>query len=115
MSTQITSIQKTGKTNDVLEFTQTAGPDGVCIQLTQGNGLTVNTPGYITLTLLDAYKTIDILASWIKTVTKNKADTIQKEIDRNEALKKTIFQDAVDCQHFINDLETLEIPLILLS
>ena len=121
MSTQIDTITKSGVKGTELTFVQSKGPKGVMIQLTQGLGgscltpLSEDEPSYIQLTMLDAYKTIDILAKWLKAVTEHKAAALQKEIDKNEQLKATILKDAVECQHFISDLKVLEIPIQLLT
>ena len=123
MSSVITKLENTGRKNknnkgNVLEFTSFwGGKSGQMIQLTQGFGcsqqLNIDEPGYIQLTILDAYKVINILTNWIKDKTKNKADILQLEIDKNKELKKTILKNIIECQQFIDDLKVLEIPLIL--
>ncbi len=133
MSEKICTIKNTGKravklhTEELdagadLDFTAFAGPQGRMIQLTQGFGggaaltsLDVDEVGHIQLTIRDAYETIESLANWIKDETEHKAITIQKQIDSDKALHKTIFKDAVDCQHFIEDLKILKLPLRLLG
>lgn len=119
MSTQIDTITKSGIKGTELTFVQFRGPNDIMIQLTQGFGnslplLNEDEPGYIQLTMLDAYKTIDILARWLKAVTERKAAVLQKEIDKNKQLKDTMIKDTIECQHFISDLKILDIPIRLL-
>ncbi len=121
------TLRGTGKTDHEqngldLSFASFAGSQGKMVQLTQGFGgaaamrsLDVDEPGYIQLTIKDAYEVLGVLAEWIKEETGNKAEQLQRKIDDNEALKKTIFKDAVECQHFIDDLKILEIPISLLG
>lgn len=119
MSKEITTITNTGKQHDrTLSLSQSCGPDGPILQLTQGfaNYLhDLDEPGFVQLTVTDAYHLTIALANWLKTVTHDRAETLQAEINRNQELQKTIFQDAVNCQRFIDDLQILRIPVRLLS
>ena len=114
MSTEIKNIN-TQKGD--LQFTQFSGG----IQLTQGFGGTTmgynnnDEPGFIQLSPIEVYKTIQILAQWLKEMTAKKAEELRAEIIKDQRLRKTIIKDAVDCQHFIEDLKVIEIPVRLLS
>jgi hypothetical protein len=122
MSTDIAVIANTGTDGNELVFTSFGGSKGATIQLTQGFGgaagmapIDRDEVGHIQLTVLDAYKTIKVLADWIKQTTERRAIKLQEEIDKNAELKETIFMDAVKCQRFIKDLKVLEVPLQLLK
>ena len=117
MSTEIAKIED-------IEITQFYGGDvsGVMLQLTQGFGgssalkpLQKDEPGYIQLTVTDAYKLIQVLIKWIKDLSRCEAEKLEKKIKENRKLEGTIFEDAVKCEHFIRDLEILDIPLHLLG
>ncbi|WP_295667774.1 hypothetical protein [uncultured Mucilaginibacter sp.] len=71
--------------------------------------------GYIQLNELECYKTIQILTRFLKERSSAKAEKLRKEIAANKLLEKTIFQDAVECERFIQDLKIIEIPLRLLE
>ena len=86
---------------------------GLCIQITGEN--CDKDLGYVGLTIRDAYELIGYLAMWIKGVSEQKAQALRAEIAKNEELEKTILSDAVECQHFIDDLKILDIPLKLLG
>ena len=120
MSTDLKTIKNTGKDKVDLTITAFGSKRGPMIQLTQGFGgacaltsLDTDEVGHIQLTIADAYQVIRELSIWIKDETKRKADQLQVKINNDERLKKTIFEDAVKCQHFIDDLKVLEIPLRL--
>ena len=117
MSTEITKI-------DDIEIAQFYGGDvyGVMLQLTQGFGgssvlepLQEDEPGYIQLTVTDAYKLIQVLTKWIKDLSRCEAEKLKRKIKENRKLEGTIFEDAVKCEHFIKNLEILDIPLSLLG
>ncbi len=124
MSTEIAKIEESGKKGTTLNVTQFYGGDkyGVMLQLTQGFGgcpaLKVSSksePGYILLTITDAYKLIQVLTKWIKDLSRCEAEKLKKKIKENRKLEGTIFEDAVKCEHFIKNLEILDIPLSLLG
>jgi hypothetical protein len=116
MGTDIATIKGTGRFMESdLTIKQFASKNGLMVQLTQGFGLTADEPKFIQLSTTDAYKLIVELAVWIKKTTCDRAKELQAEINKNGELKNTIFQDAVNCQKFIDDLEIIKIPLRLLS
>ena len=117
MSTEIAKI-------DDIEIAQFYGGDvsGVMLQLTQGFGgssallpFREDEPGYIQLTVTDAYKLIQVLTKWIKDLSRCEAEKLKRKIKENRKLEGTIFEDAVKCEHFIKNLEILDIPLSLLG
>lgn len=116
MSTRLKTIKGTGKGVD-LDITRYWGGDknGQMIQLTQGLGMERDEPGYIQLTSYDAYQVVIALTQWLKQIAEDKKNKIQEAIDENQALKKTILQDAVECERFIRDLEIIKVPLMLLG
>lgn len=124
MSTDRGIIKNTGRNgNTDLSISSFSGLEGKSmLQLTQGFGgcaglkqLDRDKPGYIQLSILDAYKVIIELTEWIKDDTQIKAKKLQKQINDNIELQKTIFSDSVKCQHFIDDIKIIEIPVKLLS
>lgn len=117
MSTLLTTIKDTGRDGVDLDVTRIAGKDHTAmLQLTQGIGIAgIDSPGYIQLTKLDAYRTIQELAKWLQSESRATADRLSGKIKQDQSLEKTLVQDAVDCEQFIRDLEILEIPLRLLG
>jgi len=87
------------------------------IQLTQGFGTIINAdePGFILLTVKDAYDVSIELIKWIKNVTHDRAETLKKEIKKHKELENTIIGEAVDCEKFIEELKIIEIPVRLLK
>jgi hypothetical protein len=116
MSTELSVI--TGNRPDI-SFTNYFGgkEKGEMLQISQGLGtqLDPDEPGFIQLTTLEAYQVIGHIANWLKEKTRNEAKKISSLISRQKELEKTILKDAVDCEHFIQDLKMLEIPVRLLS
>ena len=117
MSAEIAKIED-------IEIAQFYGGDvsGIMLQLTQGFGgssalkpLRKDEPGYIQLTVTDAYKLIQTLTKWIKDLSRCEAEKLKRKIKENRKLEGTIFEDAVKCEHFIKNLEILDIPLSLLG
>jgi hypothetical protein len=122
MSKELKTVSNTGKNNSDLQVTSFMAKDKPMIQLTQGFGgcaaisqLDTDEVGFIQLSILDAYKVIIELTSWIKIETERKAAILQEKIEKDKRLQQTIFEDAVECQHFIDDLKMIEIPLTLLG
>lgn len=112
MSKEIIVIENTGRDmSDDLHLSSFFGNEkvGVMLQINQPNN------GFIELSITDCYKLTIEIALFIKNRAHLCAIELQKEIDKNEKLKKTIFQEAVECEHFINDLKIIEMPLRLLS
>jgi len=122
MSEKIATLKNTGIGKDKeLDFCLFWSKEPM-IQLTQGFGgcsaiipEKVEEPGYIQLSIPHAYETIQILTKWIKNASKEKVKGLHYEISKNKELEKTIFQEIVECERFINDLELLEIPIRLLD
>lgn len=117
MSTEREIIENTGRKSVDLTVTEYWGGDknGVMLQLTQGLGGGEDEPGYIQLTKIDAYQMLISVSKWLQNRADADADELQRKIFANEQLRDTIFQDAVDCAHFIEDLKIIEIPLRLLG
>ena len=118
MSTNIATVKTTGRNGDAdLVFTEFSSRQGCMLQITQGLGTQINndTPGFIQLTPRDAYLLLQKVALWLKNTAHEKAKKLEEQIERDTELKKTIFQDAVECEHFIADLKLIEIPLQLLG
>lgn len=119
MSSHFKTIKDTGKDRRDLTLTSTFGGDsfGEMLQITQGLGSIVNfdEPGFIQLSIKDAYNLTISLSEWIKSSCSHRASLLQKEIAKNTALQKTIFADAVECERFISDLKVLELPIYLLE
>lgn len=119
MSSEFKVLENTGKTSELsLSFSTSCGPNGKQIlQLTQGFGSLIgpDEPGYVQLSVQDTYRVVVVLVEWLKYQTEKRASLLSEEIKKNKELQKTIFQDAVNCQHFISDLKVLEIPVRLLS
>ena len=97
------------------------GKKGPMVQVTQGFAGSPalspaeDEPGFIQLTTRDMYFLVIELTKRLKENTSLEADKIKEKIANDKALQKTIFRDAVDCEHFIADLKIIEIPLRLLS
>ena len=122
MSKELKIISNTGKYSVDLQITAFMSKDKPMVQLTQGCGgcaaiaqLETDEVGFIQLTISDSYKVIHELTAWIKAETERKAAILQEKIEEDKRLQKTIFEDAVKCQHFIDDLNVIEIPLTLLG
>lgn len=121
MSTEISTIKETGRNRDhELNITQFSSKNGLMLQLTQGFGCTelrkdFDEPGFIQLSITDAYKLIVELTKWIKSESERRAESLKKTIQEYKYLEKTIIKDAVECERFIRDLEILDIPLMLLK
>lgn len=116
MSYDIAEIKNTGKDNRILNLNGFTAPSWKpMVQLTQGFGNAPDEPGYIQLTVDDAYRVIGALAQWIKDQAEVEKGKAEKAIAENQALAKTIVKDAVECEHFISDLKVLDIPLRLLG
>ena len=119
MSTELKTIRNTGTRGADLQITQFSGGKerGIMIQLTQGFGTIINMdePGFISLTIEDAYKVCIELMKWIKTITHEKAEDLEAVIKEKHELKNTIIQEAVECERFIADLKIIEIPVRLLK
>ena len=119
MSTEFKLIDKTGRTADrTLSLQAFCGPkQKPMLQLTQGfanHSDDPDEPGFVQLSVTDAYKLAIGLCEWIQTTSRERTKELEAEIARNEALRKTIFQDAVACAQFIDDLKMIEIPVRLL-
>lgn len=117
MSNLRATINNSGRNNNSdLDFTEFASEQGLMLQITQGLGTQIDndTPGFIQLTQQDAYYLIQLVAEWLKEINYNKAEKLREQIEKYKELEKTIFQDAVECEHFISDLKVLDIPLRLL-
>ncbi len=111
MSERLCKIENTGVEKEPLRITAFCGNNHeTMVQIVQGDSDDV-----IRLSVNDAYQLISELTKWIKHDSKRKVEKIQKKIDENKELKKTIFQEMINCERFINDLEVLEIPLMLLK
>lgn len=120
MSTELNPIKDTGKNRDALmKLTEFFGGKrgGVMLQVTQGLGARINldTPGFIQLTTLDAYKLIIAISEWLQKTSESKASELSERISQDKVLQKTVLKDAVECQRFIASLKLLEIPLRLLQ
>lgn len=117
MSSQYSIIEKTGKKSqaDLVLTTFFGGNDGTMVQLTQGLGMNPDEPGYIQLTYVDTYRVIQQLTQWLKDQSAAKVTYLKKLIQENKELERTIFKDAVECEHFIAELKVLEIPVRLLK
>lgn len=120
MTTELSTIKSTGRNKVDLSITQFMGNKELMVQITQGFGCTNlnhdgDEPGFIHLTVSDAYKVIQELSKWIKQRAGEDAADLRGRIKECKELEKTIIKDAVDCERFINELEILEIPLRLLG
>jgi len=114
MSTELAVIKNTGKKGDAnLTVISFCGPKGIMVQLTQG--FCIDEPGFIQLSMTDSYKVAIELLKFVKEQSKVRAKNLDDEIAKNESLRDTIIKDAVDCEHFINDLKLLEVPVWLLG
>ena len=116
MTKEIGFIKNTGIKKVDLTITSFYGgiSEGEMVQITQGIG-TSDEPGFIQLTPRDTYLLISKLAVWIKEISAKKAASLQQEIDNHKELQKTVFDEAVKCERFIEDLKILEVPLYLLG
>jgi len=118
MSTLRKTIKSTGKDGVDLDFTSFAGPEqkGEMLQITQGLGtvITPDEPGFIQLTKIDAYRLLQEVAEWLRDTTEDDANRLADQIAKDRRLENTIFQEAVNCQHFISDLKVLDIPIRLI-
>jgi len=121
MSTELKTIENTGRKGVDLQFTSFWGgkEKGLMIQVTQGLGGTIigreGDPGFILLTIEDAYNTSIELIKWIKNTTHDRAETLKKEIKKHKELENTLIGEAVDCEKFIADLKIIELPVRLLK
>ncbi|GAB6048456.1 hypothetical protein JCM19379_22850 [Methyloparacoccus murrellii] len=118
MSTTIATILDTGRFSDRdLALTEFVGPAGRMLQLTQGLGteLGPDEPGFVQLSLVDAYQLIAALAGWLKSESSRRADVLAELLAQHEALRKTWVRDAVECQRFIDELAVLGVPVRLLD
>lgn len=121
MSTEFKILDNTGRTADrTLSLQSFCGPNQKpMLQLTQGfvnyTPGDIDEPGFVQLSIVDAYRLAIGLCEWIQATTKERAIELEVEIASNEALRKTIFQDAVDCGKFIEHLKMLDVPIRLLS
>lgn len=121
MSREIGKIENTGgRLHTELGLSEFSGgvEGGRMLQLTQGFGTNAehpDEPGFLQLTQGDVYSLMLKLGTWLKACTENRRKQIEGEIAKYEVLKKTICQDAVECERFIQDLKILEIPLRLLE
>ena len=113
------TIKELQSTLGLLQFTQFMGKQmKPMIQLTQGSGSKLggnDEPGFIQLSPFEAYLTIQTLTDWLKLIAHQEAAKIAEQIKKDESLQKTIFQDAVECERFISDLEIIHTPLRLLN
>jgi hypothetical protein len=71
--------------------------------------------GALDLSLFDAYRLTFGLVNWIKRTTEKQAKVLEEKIKKDERLKNTIFEDAVACQRFIDELGMLEVPIRMLG
>lgn len=85
---------------------------GLCVQITGRN--CDNMTGYVGLTVTETYKLTQELTKWLQGISTEKAEHLQKQIDKCKELKNTIVNDAVDCERFIRDIEIIKLPLMLL-
>jgi hypothetical protein len=119
MGTDIATLTNTGmKMSDLNLKSFYGGNDfGEMLQISQGLGSIINNdePGFIQLTAADTYHLIIALTKWLKDSSHRKAEKIQKEIDKNKELKRTIFEEIVNCEKYISDLEIIKYPLYLLG
>jgi len=67
------------------------------------------------LSVKDAYDLVQELVSGIKVIAEKQANSLAEQIIEHKELRSTIFQEAVNCEHFISDIEILKIPLRLLG
>ena len=117
MSSEYSVIKQTGKKSqaDLTLTTFSGGDDGAMVQLTQGFGMAHDEPGFIQLTYVDTYRVIQQLTQWLKDQSAARMEYFQKLIQENTELERTVFQDAVECERFIAELQVLEIPVLLLK
>ena len=122
MSTEITVLKNTGNDDRKLSLTQYYGglTKGMMIQLTQGFAAAPfsndpDEPGFIQLTMIDAYQVIGELTRWLQSISKQQAEQLEQKIKSDTFLKNTIFSEAAECEKFIKDLELISIPLRLLN
>ena len=120
MSTEFKTIPNTGRFADrTLSLQVFCGPNHKrMLQLTQGvanHSDDPDEPGFVQLSVVDAYKLAIGLCEWLQATTQDRAEELKAEIASNEALQKTFLQEAVTCGQFIDDLKLLEIPVRLLA
>jgi hypothetical protein len=117
MSKEFKTIKKSGKNDVDLEFTSFFGGEkGTMLQVSQGLGtkISLDEPGFIQLTKRDVYGTIRALTQWLQDQSEKETRSLEEKIKKDKDLRKTLVQDALDCERFIRNLETLNIPLRLL-
>lgn len=91
---------------------------GQMVQITQGFAGLLSLPeepGFIQLTARDTYRIIAILVNWLKDTAHSQANKLSVAIKEDQAMQKTVIQEAIECERFIRDLEILKIPLRLLN
>jgi len=120
MSREFKIITNTGRTaSRTLSLQVFCGPNQKpMLQLTQGFANVSDDPdepGFVQLSVIDAYKLTLGLCEWVQATTRERAKELGAEIARNEALRKTVLQDAIDCGRFIDDLKLIEVPVRLLA
>ena len=117
MTIRINTIQKSGKRDSSLELTQFYGGDkyGPMLQLTQGSGVDPDDPTFIHLTVQDTYQLIQHLTQWVQTLSARESIILGDKIKADKILAGTLWEEAVKCEHFIQELRILEMPLRLLN
>jgi len=120
MSREFKIITNTGRTaSRTLSLQVFCGPNRQpMLQLTQGfanHSDDPDEPGFIQVSVTDAYRLAIGLCEWVQATTRERAKELDAEIARNEALRKTVLQDAVACARFVDDLKLIEIPVRLLA
>jgi hypothetical protein len=120
MGSDIAGIRNSGvksKHNTILTTFYGGDILGEMIQITQGLGsaFSHDEPGFIQLSSLDTYILISHLTTWLKDTLHRKATVLKHEIESRKELQKSIFEETVKCEKFIQDLENLDIPISLLN
>lgn len=71
--------------------------------------------GYVPLSQEEIYSLIIELTKWLQEINRRKAAKVSEDIKLYKELEQTLYQDAKECAHYIQDLELLKIPLYLLN
>ncbi len=97
---------------DEVEIAQFCGKNNtMCVQVYS----TFGTGSYIHLDKLQTYQVVVELTKWLKDQAFRDKERIAKLIEENKLLEKTIYAEAVACEHYISDLKLIEIPIRLLE
>ena len=84
------------------------------LQVGQGIG-SKDTPGFIQLSLTEVAELIPTLVDWIKVICKDKAYKLKEKIKEDQALEKTIFAEAANCEQFISSFQVPKIAVEMLA